>query len=75
LYSNPQLFTDITAGSNGRYIAGAGYDNVTGLGVPCLYGSADACANGSTVEAAETPSQSPASLRDLASRLVAAAKR
>src|SRR5215472_6331637 len=70
LYSNPELFTGITAGSNGRYIAGPGYNNVTGLGVPCLYATADACANGSTAEAAETPSQSPASLRDLAARLV-----
>jgi subtilase family serine protease len=29
-------FTDITTGSNGAYTAGAGYDLVTGLGVPNL---------------------------------------
>jgi kumamolisin len=41
-FLNPQLyplaggpcFRDITAGTNGAFQAGAGYDEVTGLGVP-----------------------------------------
>jgi kumamolisin len=37
-YESRQIFTDIIKGSNGRFNAGSGYDNVTGIGVPCLYG-------------------------------------
>jgi subtilase family serine protease len=37
-YENPEIFTDIKKGSNGFFTAGPGYDNVTGIGVPCLYG-------------------------------------
>lgn len=33
-YANPTAFTDVTAGDNGLYRAGAGYDLVTGLGTP-----------------------------------------
>jgi subtilase family serine protease len=41
-----QLFTDITEGSNGRFAAAPGYDNVTGLGVPCLLHFPSPCVNG-----------------------------
>jgi len=34
LYRERGAFVDVTAGSNGYYVAKAGYDNVTGLGVP-----------------------------------------
>jgi hypothetical protein len=34
LYANPGAFRDITTGANGHYRAGAGYDQVTGLGSP-----------------------------------------
>jgi subtilase family serine protease len=40
------LFTDITQGSNGRFVAGPGYDNVTGLGVPCLLHWPKPCVDG-----------------------------
>jgi subtilase family serine protease len=40
------LFTEITAGSNGRFAAGPGYNNVTGLGVPCLLHFPDFCVDG-----------------------------
>jgi subtilase family serine protease len=40
------FFTDITAGSNARFIAGPGYDNVTGLGVPCLLHFPSPCKDG-----------------------------
>jgi subtilase family serine protease len=40
------LFTDVTAGSNGRFIARPGYDNVTGLGVPCLLHFPSPCVGG-----------------------------
>jgi hypothetical protein len=40
------LFTDVTAGSNARFIAGSGYDNVTGLGVPCLLHFPSPCVGG-----------------------------
>jgi kumamolisin len=35
-------FRDITAGSNGAYMAGAGYDMVTGVGVPDVHALFDA---------------------------------
>ncbi|MCW2724427.1 MAG: putative cell wall binding repeat 2-containing protein [Frankiales bacterium] len=34
LYANPSAFRDVTSGANGYYSAGAGYDQVTGLGSP-----------------------------------------
>jgi kumamolisin len=34
LYAHPEIFFDVTNGSNGAYQAKAGYDLVTGLGVP-----------------------------------------
>jgi kumamolisin len=34
LYANRSTFTDVTAGTNGFYVAKPGYDNVTGLGTP-----------------------------------------
>jgi kumamolisin len=34
LYGARSAFVDVTAGSNGYYVAKPGYDNVTGLGVP-----------------------------------------
>ena len=34
LYAAPSAFRDVTIGSNGNYVAGAGYDRVTGLGSP-----------------------------------------
>lgn len=34
LYAHPDMFLDVTAGSNGGFAAGPGYDKVTGLGVP-----------------------------------------
>jgi sugar lactone lactonase YvrE len=34
--SNSGAFRDITSGSNGYYTAGAGFDEVTGLGVPVM---------------------------------------
>ena len=34
LYANPAAFTDITAGNNGAFSAGPGWDPVTGLGRP-----------------------------------------
>jgi len=34
LYANPSALTDITAGNNGGYSAGVGWDPVTGLGSP-----------------------------------------
>jgi subtilase family serine protease len=40
------LFTDITDGTNGRFAAGTGYDNVTGLGVPCFLHYPSPCKGG-----------------------------
>jgi subtilase family serine protease len=40
------LFTDITDGTNGFFKAGKGYDNVTGLGVPCFLQFPKPCKNG-----------------------------
>jgi subtilase family serine protease len=40
------LFTDITNGTNGRFAAGTGYDNVTGLGVPCFLHYPKPCVGG-----------------------------
>jgi kumamolisin len=34
IYTHASTFVDMTAGSNGFYVAKPGYDNVTGLGVP-----------------------------------------
>ena len=34
LYANPGAFNDVSAGSNGAYAAGVGFDLVTGLGSP-----------------------------------------
>lgn len=34
LYAAPSAFRDVTSGANGHYTAGAGYDQVTGLGSP-----------------------------------------
>lgn len=39
LYANPQMFTDVTSGSNpyekcDGFVAAAGWDPVTGLGTP-----------------------------------------
>jgi kumamolisin len=34
LYSHPEAFVDITAGDNGGYQAGPGWDPCTGLGSP-----------------------------------------
>jgi subtilase family serine protease len=39
-------FTDITNGVIGRFAAGPGYDNVTGLGVPCFLHFPFPCVNG-----------------------------
>jgi subtilase family serine protease len=40
------MFTDITDGTNGFFRAGPGYDNVTGLGVPCFLHFPKPCVNG-----------------------------
>jgi len=52
LYGLTNYFTDITQGSNGRYAAGPGYDNVTGLGVICLlhFSTGQPCVNGMIAE-------------------------
>jgi subtilase family serine protease len=40
------LFTEITNGTNGHFVAGSGYNNVTGLGVPCFFHFPSPCVNG-----------------------------
>jgi kumamolisin len=40
------LFTDIIDGTNGFFRAGPGYDNVTGLGVPCFLHFPALCVHG-----------------------------
>jgi kumamolisin len=40
------MFTDITEGTNGFFRAGPGYDNVTGLGVPCFLHFPNPCVHG-----------------------------
>jgi kumamolisin len=40
------MFTDITDGTNGFFKAGKGYDNVTGLGVPCFLHFPKPCVGG-----------------------------
>ena len=52
LYGHTNYFTDVTQGSNGRFTAGPGYDNVTGLGVVCLlhFATGQPCVNGEIAE-------------------------
>jgi kumamolisin len=40
------LFTEITNGTNGHFVAGKGYNNVTGLGVPCFFHFPALCVGG-----------------------------
>jgi subtilase family serine protease len=40
------FFRDIVRGSNGRFVATRGYDNVTGLGVPCFLHFPSPCVDG-----------------------------
>jgi len=53
LYAASSTFRDVTSGSNGYYSAGAGYDQVTGLGSPqwtALYAALGLRSSGTTVD-------------------------
>lgn len=58
LYANPAAFRDITAGNNGAYAAGPGYDLVTGLGSPD-WSRLTAVLTGATPTPTPTPTVSP----------------